>query len=112
MIDSREAFLEMERALSRRTFFKRVLQGAGAIAALDRFGPRLFGQAQTPADMFNNGLQIVSAFGRLVIPVDIPWTSTSARFSTWETTYRSLAICRLSTLSMPFPSLSATDPLS
>jgi tetratricopeptide (TPR) repeat protein len=70
MIDSREAFLEMERVLSRRTFFKRVLKGAGAIAALDRFGPSLFGQAQTPDDMFNHGLQIVSAFGRLVIPVD------------------------------------------
>ena len=70
MIDSREAFLEMERVLSRRTFFKRVLKGAGAIAALDRFGPRLFGQAQTPTDMFNHGLQIVSAFGRMVIPVD------------------------------------------
>jgi hypothetical protein len=70
MIDSREAFLEMERVLSRRTFFKRVLKGAGAIAAFDRFGPSLFGQAQTPADMFNHGLQIVGAFGRLVIPVD------------------------------------------
>src|SRR6266567_2887752 len=70
MIDPREAFLEMERALSRRSFFKRVLQGAGAIAAFDRFGPRLFGQAQTPDDLFNHGLQIVSAFGRLVIPVD------------------------------------------
>ena len=74
MTDPREAFLAMERVLSRRSFFGTVLKGiaigSGTIAALDRFGPRLFGQAQNVTQQYNTGLQIVSAFGQMVIPVD------------------------------------------
>jgi len=73
-IDARKAFLDMERTVSRRSFFGTVLKsiavGAGSIAALDRFGPRLFGESQTPADQFNTGLKILSGFGQMVIPVD------------------------------------------
>jgi hypothetical protein len=72
--DVRKAFVEMERVVSRRHFFSTVLKGvgvaAGSIAALDRFGPRLFGQSTTPTDQFNVALQCVSAFGRMVVPVD------------------------------------------
>jgi hypothetical protein len=72
--DPRAAFLAMEGAISRRSFFNRVLKGiaigTGTVAALDRFGPRLFGQAQTVTQQFNTGLQIVSAFGQMVIPLD------------------------------------------
>jgi hypothetical protein len=74
MTEQRDAFLAMGQALSRRSFFGRVFKGAavgaGCVAALDQFGPRLFGQAQTAAQQFNTALQIVSAFGQMVIPVD------------------------------------------
>jgi hypothetical protein len=74
VIDPRQAFLDMEGALSRRTFFTRVLKGvaigAGTLAVLDRFGPRLFGAAQDVGQQYNTGLQLVSAFGQMVIPVD------------------------------------------
>ncbi|HVV47643.1 MAG TPA: hypothetical protein VHC72_20670 [Bryobacteraceae bacterium] len=74
MIDPRRAFLEMEKTVSRRAFFgyalKGVAVGAGALAALDQFGPRLFGQAQTDAERYDLGLKVVSAFGQMVIPVD------------------------------------------
>lgn len=77
-IDAREAFRAMEGALSRRAFFGTVFKSvvktsaiaAGSIAALDRFGPRLFGQATTATAQFNTALQILSAFGQMVIPVD------------------------------------------
>ncbi len=74
MIDPRQAFLAMDSALSRRAFFGRVFKGmavgAGTLAALDQFGPRLFGQAQTVQQQYDTGLKIVSAFGQMVIPVD------------------------------------------
>jgi hypothetical protein len=74
IITARKAFLEMERAVSRRAFFGTVLKsiavGAGSIAALDRFGPRMFGQSQSPTDQFNTALQVLSGFGQMVIPVD------------------------------------------
>src|SRR6516162_381254 len=64
----------MERVLSRRSFFSSVFKGiaigAGTVAAVDRFGVQLFGQAQDTTQQFNTGLQIVSAFGQMVIPVD------------------------------------------
>ena len=74
LTDPREAFLAMERVLSRRGFFGSVLKGiaigTGTVAALERFGPRLFGQAQNVTQQYNTGLQIVSAFGQMVIPID------------------------------------------
>lgn len=72
MIDQRKAFVELEQ-VSRRAFFGSLMKtvgiGAAGIAALDRFGPRMLG-ATSPTDQFNTGLQIVSAFGQMVIPVD------------------------------------------
>ncbi len=67
----RDALVEMEKVLSRRAFFIKIAKGAGAAAAYDRFGPRLFGaEDRTPAAKFDESLQIFGAFGRLVIPVD------------------------------------------
>jgi len=60
----RESLVEMERVLSRRAFFMNVAKGVGVAAAYDKFGPELFAQSSfTPFD-------VVSAFGRMVIPVD------------------------------------------
>jgi len=74
VIDPRKAFLEMEKAVSRRAFFRQALKGvaigAGSVAAFDRFGPRLFGQSQSDLQHYDLGLKIVSAFGQMVIPVD------------------------------------------
>ncbi|HEU5021008.1 MAG TPA: hypothetical protein VFT60_03935, partial [Bryobacteraceae bacterium] len=74
MTDPRKAFLAMEKTVSRRAFFgyalKGVAVGAGALAALDQFGPRLFGAAQTDAERYDLGLKVISAFGQMVIPVD------------------------------------------
>ena len=74
LTDTRRAFLEMEKAVSRRAFFRTALKsiaiGTGSVAALDRFGPRLFGQSQTPTDQFNTALKVLSGFGQMVIPVD------------------------------------------
>ena len=71
MTDPRKALPEMERVFSRRAFFLKIAKGAGAVAAYDRFGPKLFGE--TAADdvaNFNASLKILSAYGQLVIPVD------------------------------------------
>jgi hypothetical protein len=74
--DPRQAFLEMERTISRRAFFTSAMKtvgiGLAGVAALDRFGPQLYGQstAPNPTTLFNTGLQIVSAFGQMVVPVD------------------------------------------
>ena len=71
MTDPRIALPEMERVLSRRAFFIKIVKGAGAVAAYDRFGPKLFGiTAADDAANFNAALKIFSAFGQLVIPVD------------------------------------------
>jgi hypothetical protein len=71
MTDPRKALAEMERVFSRRAFFIKIVKGAGAVAAFDRFGPKLFGS--TPADdaaNFAQALKIFSAYGQMVIPVD------------------------------------------
>ncbi|MEQ1945612.1 MAG: hypothetical protein ABL995_00380 [Bryobacteraceae bacterium] len=67
----RESLVAMEKALSRRAFLGNVVKGIGVAAAYDRFGDKLFGI--TPGDAavnYQKALQIFSAFGRLVIPVD------------------------------------------
>jgi hypothetical protein len=69
--DPRKALPEMERVLSRRAFFMKVGKGAGCLGAYERFGPRLFGTTpQTDAANYQQALRIVSAYGRMVIPVD------------------------------------------
>jgi hypothetical protein len=71
MTDPRQALAEMEKVFSRRAFFIKIAKGAGAVAAFDRFGPKLFGS--TPADdaaNFAQALKIFSAFGQMVVPVD------------------------------------------
>ncbi len=71
MTNTREALAEMEKVLSRRAFFVKIAKGAGAAAAFDRFGNKLFGAVdRTPQANFDESLKIFSAFGRLVIPVD------------------------------------------
>jgi hypothetical protein len=64
----RESLLEMEKALSRRSFFSRMAKVAGMVAAYDRFGDKLF--ADPTPNSTALALQVVSAFGRTVIPVD------------------------------------------
>jgi hypothetical protein len=67
----RESLVEMERVLSRRAFFLKIVKGAGVAAAYDRFGPRLFGDTQrSEAATLEDAFQIFGALGRLVIPVD------------------------------------------
>ena len=39
----RASLVEMEREVSRRSFFSTLVRGSGIAAAFDRFGPRLFG---------------------------------------------------------------------
>jgi hypothetical protein len=71
MTNIREALIEMEKVLTRRAFFIKIVKGAGVAAVYDRFGPRLFGDTQrSDAASFDTALQIFSAFGQLVIPVD------------------------------------------
>jgi hypothetical protein len=71
MTDPRLALAEMEKTLSRRALLLNIGKGVGVMAAYDRFGPRLFGTtAQTDRQNYLLGLQIVSAYGRMVIPVD------------------------------------------
>lgn len=71
MTDPRIALPEMEKVFSRRALFVKIAKTAGVVAAYDRFGPKLFGE--TAADdvaNFNQSLVIMSAFGKMVIPVD------------------------------------------
>ena len=71
MTNTRASLVEMEKVLSRRAFFMKIVRGAGAAAAYDRFGTKLFGGVErTPQANFDESLKIFSAFGRLVIPVD------------------------------------------
>jgi hypothetical protein len=71
MTNTREALVEMEKVLSRRAFFMKIVKGAGVAAAYDRFGPKLFGSTpQEDQANYNAALKIFGAFGRLVIPVD------------------------------------------
>ena len=71
MTDPRLALAEMEKTLSRRAFFMKVGKGLGAVAAYDRFGPRLFGTTPaTDAANYQQSLKIFSAYAQLVIPVD------------------------------------------
>lgn len=71
MKDIRESLVEMEKVLSRRSFFMKIAKGAGAAAAYDRWGPRLFGESvRSPAAAFDTAIPIVSAFGQMVVPVD------------------------------------------
>src|SRR6266404_8997136 len=71
MTDPRAALAEMEKTLSRRAFFMKVGKGLGAVAAYDKFGPRLFGTTPaTDAANYQQALKIFSAYARLVIPVD------------------------------------------
>ena len=73
MIDPRIAIPAMEKALSRRAFFSRTLKGiavgAGAVAVLDRY-PQLLAQTTSETQLFNTGLQIVSAWGDMIVPTD------------------------------------------
>jgi len=68
----REAFVEAEKALTRRAFFLKIIKGAGLAAAYDTFGARLFGaDSEAQANLsLPDAIPIVSAFGRLVVPVD------------------------------------------
>ena len=71
MTDPRAALAEMEKTLSRRAFFMKVGKGLGAVAAYDRFGPRLFGTTPaTDAANYQQALKIFSVFAQLIIPVD------------------------------------------
>jgi hypothetical protein len=74
VIDPRIAIPAMEKALSRRAFFGKVLKGVavgtGALAMLDRY-PQLLAQSTVNyTTLFNTGLQIVSAFGEMIVPTD------------------------------------------
>jgi hypothetical protein len=60
----REGLVEVERVFSRRAFFLNMAKGVGIVAAFDNFGPAIFAQTAFTAD------DVVSAFGRMVIPVD------------------------------------------
>jgi hypothetical protein len=71
MTNLREALVEMEKVLTRRAFFIKVVRGAGAAAVFDRFGPKLFGDTgRSESASLDAAMQIFSAFGRMVIPVD------------------------------------------
>src|SRR5262245_38839552 len=71
MTDPRLALPAMEKTLSRRAFFMNIGKGVGVMAAYDRFGPRLFGTtAATDRQNYLLGLQILSQYGRMVIPED------------------------------------------
>ena len=66
----RGALQEVEKEVSRRAFLKKVIKGAAAATALDRFGAKLFGaEIARQADGFNPAA-VFSAAGNLVIPVD------------------------------------------
>ena len=71
----RDAFVEMERVLTRRALFGKLAKGAGAVAVWDTFGDKIYGQTVNPAlisqaKLLPQALPIMSAFGQLVIPVD------------------------------------------
>jgi hypothetical protein len=67
----RESLVEMEKVLSRRAFFLKIVTGAGVAVAYDRFGARLFGDTpRNDAATLDSALQVFGALGRLVIPVD------------------------------------------
>jgi hypothetical protein len=71
MSSIRESLAEMEKVLTRRAFFTKIVKGAGAAAAYDRFGDSLFGATQRPpAARLADATKIFGAFGRLVLPVD------------------------------------------
>lgn len=60
----RASLVEMEREISRRSFFRTLVKGAGIASAFDRFGPKLFA-AETRLPYL-----VYSAIGNVVIPVD------------------------------------------
>jgi len=66
----RNAMRELERALSRRDFVRMTVKGAGLVAAVDRFGEKLFGVQPSGAADDRTPLATYSAIGNLVIPVD------------------------------------------
>jgi hypothetical protein len=68
MTKIRESLVEMERVLTRRAFFVKMVQGASAVAVYDRFGQAIFGDPVE--DPLEKAYEIFSAFGQLVIPVD------------------------------------------
>jgi hypothetical protein len=78
VINPREALVEMERVLTRRSLFGKLAKGVGVAAAWDRFGGKLFGQTIatvfpaliTQAQLIAQALPVVSAFGQMVVPVD------------------------------------------
>jgi hypothetical protein len=86
----REALVEMERVLTRRALFGKLAKGAGAAAAWDLFGPKIFGQTVSPvlitqAKLLPQALPVMSAFGQMVVPVDdVPGWAT---FEPGITTY-------------------------
>jgi hypothetical protein len=76
----RVALGELDKTLSRRSFFGALVKTTGLVAAFDRFGPQMFGaesdgRARTPLKPMATGFLplpyvVGSAIGRLVIPED------------------------------------------
>ena len=67
---NRSGILEMERELSRRSFFGLIARGLGAAAALDRISPRMQAALRTRRPDTVRALKVYSTIGNLVIPVD------------------------------------------
>jgi hypothetical protein len=67
----RGALREIEKEVSRRAFLSRFVKGVGAVAALDRFGEKMFGAepGKKEVDLLTP-VQVYSAIGNIVIPVD------------------------------------------
>jgi len=61
----RQALAELDSKFSRRALFHNLFKGAGLVAALDQYGPRLFAAAETRIPYL-----VYSAIGDIVIPVD------------------------------------------
>ena len=57
----------LEQQISRRSFVKGMVKGAGLVAAFDRFGTKLFAQQQSDPRL---PYKVFSAIGDVVIPVD------------------------------------------
>ena len=62
---TRQSIELLHKELSRRSFFQRTIKAAGIALFWDNFGDKLFGQTST-----TNPLDVISAIGNVVVPVD------------------------------------------
>src|SRR4051794_34738361 len=82
---NREGLIEMERELSRRSFFGLFGKGLVVAAAIDKMGPSLNAALRTRRPDTAHALKVYSAIGNLTIPVDQDpgWSTFDPGISTY-----------------------------